>query len=617
MSALQYQTIKRNLRLISELLPDPYWLGSFLLGYIKVKVFMGLTTSWNSAWNFYFEHDYELSSSIALCFTLLFFSVALLFKGRSRLWATWLLSATLSIILIADLVYFRGFGDYINLHLLKQIGNLEDLGGTIFSLFFIQDIFFVLDCVLGLFILLKKKGLGKGISRQIPWFMMFCVLAVGFIYSAHYRYDLAENGENQMVFRICWAPTDTMRNLSPLGYHFYDNYVYLKENQTLELTQEQQEDIQAWFAQNQEDTPSNELKGIFAGQNLILLQVESLENFVVGQSFENQEITPTLNRLLKNSIYFPNFYEQVWNGTTSDAELLGNASVYPVRRGSTFFRYPLNEYYSLPMLLAEKGYTTRASHPDNAGYWNWVEALTSIGYANTLDITDFHEDEKIGLGLSDGSFLRQMLPVVGGEKQPFLDYIITMSSHGPFDLPAQYRELKIDPQIDKTKLGGYFQSIHYTDQQIGAFLDSLEQKGVLDNTVVVIYGDHGGIHKYYNSELASIQPQEEWWSVDDHKVPFIIYKKGMDAQVIETTGGQIDILPTVAYLMGIEDEAYAQKALGRNLLTTERDYVVLADGTFIGDSEEFKEHAVQGLAIADLLIQSNYYADSLKQNSTP
>lgn len=607
MSVLQYQSIKRNVRSILNLMPDPFWWGSFIMAYLKVVVFMGLTTSWNSSWKFYFENDYNLSSSIAFCFTLLFFSISLLFKGRRRLWITWTISTTLSFLLVADLVYYRGYGDFLTLHLVRQLTNLEDLGSSIVSLLYFTDIVFIIDCLLGFLLLSWKKRIGERISRQIPWFFVICVIATGYIYSAHYRYDLVENGENQIVFRICWAPTDTMRNLSPVGYHFYDSYVYFKENQEIELTLDQEEEIQKWYAQNQEVTPTDDLKGVFSGQNLILLQVESLENFVINQRYNSQEITPTLNRLLNDSIYFPNFYEQVWNGTTSDAELLANASVYPVRRGSTFFRYPLNEYNSLPKLLSEKGYTTQASHPDNAGYWNWVEALTAMGYSSTLDVNDFTMDEKIGLGLSDESFLRQMVPILEQSQQPFYDFIITMTSHGPYDLPIEYRELEIDLHVDQTKLGGYFQSMHYTDKQIGMFLDNLDKAGLLENTVIVIYGDHGGIHKYYNNELPSIQPQEDWWMNDDHKVPLIIYKKGLDQKIISKSGGQIDILPTIAYLMGIEEEKYAYTALGRNLITTKRDYAVLADGTFIGESKELEQHAVKGLSISDLLIQSKYF----------
>jgi lipoteichoic acid synthase len=617
MAAVQYRpkNIIQNITLrLKNTLPDTFWFLTFLFGLAKVLAFLGLTTSWSNNVFAFFSPIFNVTSYIAISFTFGYFSLALIFKGRSRLWAVFILNTVLTSLLIFDLMYFRGYGDFISVHLIKQASNLDNLGSSVFSMLRMYDILFILDLVISFILLVRYKTYGKNISRRIPLFVLLLALTSGYISYAHYQYDIVENGQNRIVFRICWTPTDTMRNLSPIGYHIYDSYVYFKENRVIELTEEEKDNIKRWYEQNQEETKNNSFKGLFAGQNLILLQVESLENFVLNQSYGNQEITPNLNRLLKNSIYFPNFYEQVWNGTTSDAELLANTSVFPVRRGSTFFRFPLNQYNSMPVLLEGKGYTTQAIHPDKGSYWNWKQALTSFGFDNTIDASAFNQDEQIGLGLSDGSFLRQVVPILKETKQPFYNFMITLSSHGPFDIPKDYRELALDPTLDQSKLGGYFQSLHYTDKHIGLFLQNLDQAGLLDNTVIVIYGDHGGIHKYYNDELAGIQPQEEWWMNYDKKVPFIIYKKGMSPKVVETTGGQIDILPTIAYLMGVNEDKYSHTTLGRNLLNTEKDYAILADGTLMGKSSDIKEHAMKGIDISDLLIQSNYFQ---KQTSQP
>lgn len=609
---------KSKLQKLYSFIPDSFWWVFSLGGLAKVLIFLGLTTTWNNSWYFFFFIFYKLTNLMALFFTMSYFSLALLWKGRARMWATLCLSFLLSFIVFADLLYYRSFENFLSIHLLVQTSNLEDLGSTILSLIHIYDLVFFLDILIGIFILLIKRGAGKDIKRNIPCFILILALSISFISYAHYRYDIVEKGQKYIVFRICWTPTDTMRNLSPIGYHLYDSYVYFKENRAIELTQEQEEIIQTWYQEHQEIPPEGELQGIFEGHNLLLFQVESLEGFLINQSLDGQEITPTLNSILANSIYFPNFYEQVWSGTTSDAELLANTSLYPVRRGSTFFRFPLNTYNSLPLLLKEKGYISRASHPDNPAYWNWVEALKGMGFDETLDSRDFIMEEKIGLGLSDESFLKQMIPAILEREEPFYDFIITMTSHGPFDLPKEKRELELPLELDQTKLGSYFQILHYVDKQIGRFLEELDEAGILENTIVVLYGDHGGIHKYYSQELATMQIQEDWplsnddllsWQEDIGKVPFIIYKKGMDPQVIKTTGGQIDILPTMAYLMGIDYEEYNHTALGRNLITTTRDYVLLGNGTFIGESEEIMDHALQGMEVADWLIRSNYFAE--------
>ncbi|HUX46372.1 MAG TPA: LTA synthase family protein, partial [Desulfosporosinus sp.] len=290
-------------------------------------------------------------------------------------------------------------------------------------------------------------------------------------------------------------------------------------------------------------------------------------------------------------------------------DLMTNTSVYPVRQGSTFFRFPGNTYNSLPKILESHGYNTLAIHPDKGGYWNWRQALTAIGFQKTIDESYFQMDERIGLGISDRSYLRQVGSVIKAEKQPFYTFLVTLTSHAPFDLPTQYRDLKLDPVLDESKLGGYFQSIHYTDQQIGAFIDKLDKDGLLDNTVIALYGDHTGVHKFYDDEIKQLKNPESWWLEGHLQIPLIIYSKGMTGEKIKTTGGQIDILPTLAYLMGVDRKEYEGTAMGRNLLNTNRDFAVLASGKLVGSlpSDKERESAKLGVGIADEIIRSNYF----------
>ncbi len=414
------------------------------------------------------------------------------------------------------------------------------------------------------------------------------------------------------MFRVSCSPNQTMSNLSPLGYHAFDIYNYYKDKQTPQLTSQENQDIKSWFEQKQEKLPLNQFNGIFKGQNLIILQVESLENFVINQKVNGQEITPNLNKLLSNSFYFSNFYEQVHNGTSADADLMTNTSIYPVRTGATFFRFPNNTYNSLPKILKGMGYSTLAIHPDKGSYWNWVPALTSIGFEKTMDETQFNTDEKIGLGLSDGSYLKQIAPIFKSEKQPFYNFMVTLTSHNPFELPDQYRKLVLSENLNKTKLGGYFQSVNYTDEQIGNFIGTLDKNGILDNTVVVIYGDHTGVHKYYNDEVKQVQPQASWWLEDSKRIPLIIYHKGLKGREVATTGGQIDTMPTVAYLMGIKEERYKNTVFGRNLLNTNKDFAVINNKQYLGEaaSNVDLQNQINGIDLADMIIRKNYFKEA-------
>ena len=282
-----------------------------------------------------------------------------------------------------------------------------------------------------------------------------------------------------------YDPTDTARYFSSVGYHIFDIINTYKDSKPYKLTDEDKSQISQFFNEK-EKLENNEYAAMFKGKNLIVIQVESLESFLINKKVNGQEITPVMNNLIKEGLYFPNIYEQVNEGTSSDADLMINTSMYPLRRGSTFFRYPGAAYNSLPNLLEEEGYDTAAIHPDKGSFWNYASGLRGIGFDTFIDYYSFEIDEEIGLGLSDESYFRQVVPMLKDLKNPFYAFTVTLTSHGPFDLPEEKRALEIDETLDENILGGYFQSINYTDRQIGNFLSQLDKEGLLDNTVIVL-----------------------------------------------------------------------------------------------------------------------------------
>ncbi|WP_171011996.1 LTA synthase family protein [Hathewaya histolytica] len=401
-----------------------------------------------------------------------------------------------------------------------------------------------------------------------------------------------------------------MFNLAPIGYHIHDGYTYYKDSKKYELSTKEIDEINNWMKLKAELLPDNKYKSLFKGKNLIIIQVESLENFIINKKIDNSEITPNLNKLLKNSIYFKNIKEQTFNGTTSDGELLTNTSIFPVRRGSTFFRYPNNTYRSsLPELLEGLGYNTLAIHPDRGSYWNWLPSLSSIGFNKCIDSSYFNLDEKIGLGLSDGSFLKQLVPILKKQKEPFYNFSITLTSHAPFNIPEKYKTIVLPPNIKYSALGRYFQSINYTDKAIGYFVSNLDKSGILDNSVLVFYGDHEGPHRFFKDQIASMKDIPEWMRDNNSKVPLIIYSKGYKSEVIETHGGQVDILPTLSYLMGVDTKNYVYTSMGRNILNTKRNFVILPNGNI--ESTNLSKNEVEIFSKAtkysNKIIESNYF----------
>lgn len=599
---------------------DWFWVAILLILLLKSFILLGFiaddSTKINILQGFYLLPPSSLPYYIA--FLSFFLSFAFLFKQRGRICFLLVLDFLISLLMLADLWYYRGgYCTFLNLHIIQETANLNNLWECILSFIYLQDFVFLLDIPLLILGLRAKQDsteiksvyLKKG--RNYLAFTLIFLLSFVYISYVPLKYHVLGKYDPRMdLFMICWSPNQTISNLSPLGYHVYDAFNYWQECQPLLLDSEEKATIQDWFAAKKENLPDNEYKGLFAGKNLIFLQVESLEQFVIGKKINNQEITPTLNKLLQESLYFSNIYEHVFNGTSSDSDLMVNTSVYPVRKGSTFFRFPNTTYNSLPKLLQKKGYETLAIHPDKGAFWNWMKSLSVIGFERCIDESSFIMDEEIGLGLSDGSYLRQVAPLVQALSEPFYTFMVTLTNHGPFNLPKQYRELQLDSELDKTKMGGYFQSVHYTDKHIGIFLSKLEDAGLMDNTVVVIFGDHGGIHKFYNNEVKTMNPSEDWWQEEYNRIPVLVYSKGLKGTEIKTLGGQIDIMPTIAYLMGIEEQKIENTAMGRNLLKTAKEFVVLCYGDLLGtlEDEEEKKKAVMGLMeIGDKIIRSNYF----------
>lgn len=540
--------------------------------------------------------------------TLAFLAFAFLFKNHRRIAYYLVLNALISFILLVDLWYVRGFNTMPTLFVLQQGSNLDNLSDSIFSLIKLWDLVFVFDIPVILALILLKRSLYRNVPRNIPASVILLAASIVLLVSIiPVRNAVLGQSGTEDVFNIFDA-SETSYNISPLGYHFYNAYTTWKDSRPVHLSEEQKKEITDWFAAKQENLPDNEYRGMLKDKNLIILQVESLEKFVINQKINDQEITPTLNKLLKNSLYFTNYYQQINDGSSSDADLLTNTSVYPLRQGSTFFRYPYTTYNSLPVLLEGNNYNTFAAHSDKGSFWNWMPALTSFGFDKCVDFSNFELDECFGMGLSDGSYLRQVEGMMKDHKQPNYSFIVTLTSHMPFIMPKEFSYLNLNEDFNKTYLGGYFQSIHYTDKQIGMFLELLEKDHLLENSVIAIYGDHEGVHRFYKEDIQKIQPAESWWQENYRQLPLIIYTPGLEGKEIPTIGGQIDLLPTLSYLMGVDEKLYVNTAMGRNLLKTKKNFVVLSDKQFIGEgSEKEKDHALKGLDIADLIIKSNYF----------
>ncbi|GMN99850.1 LTA synthase family protein [Parageobacillus thermoglucosidasius] len=545
------------------------------------------------------------------------YSLTSFFSSRAKKIVLYIFNVFLSLVLLIDILYFNYFGTPITVYTFYQINNLSGLGGSIYYLFNYTYLFLFID----LFFIIKWVFI-KRENSNLPYKVGLMLLSMGLLIVLVKPIKLMYIDKKDNPFRTFDA-LDLVKNYGIFGHHMLDTYFAVKDlNQELSINEIKK--IDKWFKEKNKNQSNTGVPTYFSfgkDKNLIIIQVESLQNFVINQKINGQEITPTINKILKNSIYFPNFYPQTIHGNSSDAELLTQTSLFPIDRGSVYFRFPNNKYYfSLPYLLKRQGYYTLAIHGDEGTFWNRNQVYPNMGFDKFITIDDFKQDEMIGMGLGDKSMFKQSLKILERAKQPFYSFIITLTNHVPFDIPSYEKKLTIPNELKDTNLGNYLQSVRYTDEAIKLFIEGLKKKNMLQNSIIILYGDHNGIFYKDKNQL------EEWlkkpindeeWIRNYMRVPFIIYNPNIPGKTIETIGGQIDVLPTISYLMGLEKES-TQFTMGHNLfgVKKEESAVIIPKGDYFDKSiyltsttiyKSLDKEQQEALEISNLIIKGNYF----------
>lgn len=316
-----------------------------------------------------------------------------------------------------------------------------------------------------------------------------------------------------------------------------------------------------YYAAKENEIHKNMYTNIFQGKNVIVIHAESIQNFLISDDYRNgepakfngQEVTPNLNRLASEGLYFSNFYSEESAGTSSDTEFTFNSSLLPANSGTVFMNYFDREYITTPKLFKELGYSTSSMHANRSSAWNRQAVHPKLGYDELYFYTDAYEiDEEIGLGLSDSSFFRQSiqhLKEIDANNDKWYSLLIMLTNHTPFSditrweqennkvFDVDYKYEQIDestgkkvtvsaPYMEDTTLGNYIKSAHYADASIGEFIEGLDKEGLLDNTVLIIYGDHDNklkksvYNRYYNYDYKTddilSEDDPNYINVDDY-----------------------------------------------------------------------------------------------------
>ncbi|AKA70594.1 LTA synthase family protein [Clostridium scatologenes] len=525
----------------------------------------------------YFSYTSLLYPIFASVIILVSFSLILNSKARTRF--LYICNLVITIFFISDLNYFRYFKDVISIPVLINGFQLGAVKSSVSSIVKFTDFFYALDLIFIPIIINKYKSEKAEITSKLSKILIFSVLLIiGIIVDTHNFYFLSK--DQPKLLTTMYNKVYITKKLGSINYHYLDfyNFVSFNISRKSPVSKSEKTDIQTFFQNNSSN--NNNLNGTAKGKNLIMIQVEALQEFVINSKIDGKEITPNLNKWIKRSEYFNNFYYQISAGGTSDAEFMTNNSLYPASSGAAYFLYCGNEFNAMPKSFKDSGYNTAAFHGFRESFWNRNVVYRKFGFDNFYGEKSYNIDENVGLGLSDKSFLNQSIDKLEKMNKPYYSFLITLSSHFPYDDVDNYGNFNVG-SFEGSFLGNYLKSIHYTDEQLGMFFDKLEEKGILKDSVVVLYGDHYAIPKDHEQELSKFLGKSslsdiEWLKLQ--KVPMMIHFPDESTKGVNTIySGQMDIYPTMANLFSLSDKSF----MGKDLFNSSQGNIIFRDGSFI------------------------------------
>lgn len=523
------------------------------------------------------------SAGISLCFTV----TTSIFWRKIRAFTALTVDFLLSLLVVTDLLHLRYYSDMftmMNIGLSTQVGEIAD---SVIALIQPTDFLYFLDIPLFIFfIFLSGKFtiapfFKKVTLKRLMVSLLLLIIGISLIFYRFETYGKKVPG----VLRSMWDRPAVCNNVGALTYHLADarnaaEHFLFKGS----LSEEEIAEVKEFLNdRNNSRTPSR-LSGVAKGKNLIIIQVESLQQFVVGLTIKGVEVTPNLNKFIKESIYFSRTYNQTASGNSSDAEFLVNTGLYPSAAGVAYTKYAGNKYEALPKVLSEQSYVSLALHGDRPGFWNRNRMYPSMGFNRFISKKDFVAEESIGLGLSDGSFFRQSIGILEDTQKPFYAFLITLTSHYPYNFKGIFTQTELDTgSLDGTLMGNYLTSIKYFDNHFGKFIEELRNSGLLDSSVIALYGDHTAIPKWDRANLEKLlgkSLKNGWEWKDIQRIPLVIripYDQVISGEKRVATG-LIDLPETLADLMGFEFKA----GFGTNLFENNRNVpVIFRNGSFV------------------------------------
>ncbi len=365
----------------------------------------------------------------------------------------------------------------------------------------------------------------------------------------HYMDD-RYTGESEIVTRY-----GTLVNS---GINIVQNYSEKKLIEQLNYGKKLSNPVSTIVGNNNKNSPSiNRAK-----PNYVIIQVESMDSNIVKQQYKDSYVMPYLNSLRENSVYYPYTLSYHQGGGTSDTEFSIINSLEPLDSFPAIKLTSYNYNNSVVSKLSKNAYSAMAFHGNVGTFYNRDIAFSKMGFKKFYDINSMDYNDE-GWGAPDDKVFSFALDKMSKSSEPFLSYIITMTSHGPFESARNYYNNSKYDEIEEELVKNYFHSMNYVDASIKEFVSKVQEQ--YPNTYIFIFGDHTpNIHTedYYQSSFFDGDMYFEF-------VPLYIITPDNKKRIEDSeVASFLDISPTI---LGSSNIPYTVYSDGINLLNKSRD----------------------------------------------
>lgn len=523
---------------------------------------------------------------------------------RSR-WAQIVVMALLDVLLVANLMYFRTYYSAIPASSYLEAGNLADFKASVTDSLRWADIVLPLITIATAVMAFRYKTTKRQpLTAVLKWWAAplagFALLLSGV--------NLCKGGFHKSLRSVrqsaylCSADAPIFSVFGCIWYDITDA--------AEPITPEKQAEIERWLASQPKHQPADSVTE--KRSNMLIVFAESLESWVLEKKVDGKEITPCLNRLLKekSTLYAPNVLTQVKGGRSIDAQLMICSGLLPLMSGTYSSLYYDNTFYTLQKAM--RGLKHSRSYLltiDKVSTWNQGAVARSFGTDTIISYHDFKMTEAFGTHkrIGDASFFQQCREKIErGEvwkpgESVYMQFV-TYSGHAPFKLPDHLRTITFPASIPE-KAADYMTTAHYTDKAIGDFVAYLKTLPQYKETIVVIVGDHEGLASY-RQELVG-NPACRGLVSDKQLTPFIVLNSPVEMRY-DKFMGQIDIYPTLLNLMQLD--AYRWHGLGQSILDPRKQGVAVGsvmnvEGT---GSDKEVERLKEAHTVSDYMLRYDW-----------